>query len=74
MKFKNFACCIVILFFVLVSNAFAEKTEEGQLPKAYFPENIFTFDKILEGNEVIHDFIIENKGNAVLNVEKVRTG
>ena len=64
----------VLILCVLVSNAFAEKTMEEKTPRAYFPENIFTFEKTLEGNEVTHDFVIENRGDAPLTVETVKTG
>lgn len=78
MKFKKFwgpGILIFILIFILVlfTNAFAEKPEEEKMPEAYFPENTFTFEKILEGTDVTHDFVIKNNGNAPLTVEKVRT-
>jgi len=29
---------------------------------------------VLEGSMVVHDFVIQNKGNATLNVDRVKTG
>jgi hypothetical protein len=64
-----------ILIFMLVSftNAFAEKPEEKNKPEAYFPEQSFTFDRVLEGSQVTHDFVIKNKGNGPLAVERVKS-
>lgn len=43
-------------------------------PVAVAPEPGFTFPTVVEGNEVIHDFVIQNKGNATLEIQKVKTG
>jgi hypothetical protein len=64
---------ILICMLVFFTNAFAEKTEEENRPEAYFPEQTFTFDRTLEGSQVIHDFVIKNKGNEPLSVERVKT-
>jgi hypothetical protein len=69
-KCRGFA---IIFFLLLFSSAFAEKPDEKNRPQAHFPENTFTFDKVLEGTLVIHDFVIKNTGNAPLIVEKVKS-
>ncbi len=75
MNFKKFlGPGILIFILVLITNVFAEKPEDEKMPEAYFPENSFTFEKILEGTDVIHDFVIKNNGNAPLAIEKVRSG
>jgi hypothetical protein len=38
------------------------------------PESRYTFPTVLDGTEVTHDFVIQNKGDAELVIEKVRTG
>lgn len=45
-----------------------------QTPSALIPESQYTFSPILDGREVTHDFVIQNKGDAPLAIEKVRTG
>jgi hypothetical protein len=75
MNFKKFlGPGILIFILVLITTVFAEKPEDEKMPKAYFPENSFTFEKILEGTDVIHDFVIKNNGNAPLAIENVRSG
>ena len=44
-----------------------------KLPAAYLPTVHHEFASVLEGQEVIHHFIIQNKGDAPLKVQKVKT-
>jgi hypothetical protein len=73
MNLKRYCWLAIIFFLLLFSSAFAEKPEEENRPEAHFPENTFTFDKVLEGTLVIHDFVIKNTGNAPLIVENVKS-
>jgi len=51
-----------------------EYKSEGGSPSAFIPMNKFEFEPVIEGAEVIHDFIVQNKGTGVLNIDKVKTG
>jgi hypothetical protein len=42
-------------------------------PAGFFNEKVFNFGTILEGTEVPHDFIIENRGDSILNVLNVKS-
>ena len=44
-----------------------------KLPLAHLPALRYEFTPVLEGREVIHDFIIQNNGSAPLEIQKVRT-
>ncbi len=46
----------------------------GDAPVAHFPQEIFEFEPVLGGSEVMHDFVVQNKGSAELKIEKVKTG
>jgi hypothetical protein len=35
---------------------------------------MYSFSPVLDGTEITHDFVIQNKGDAPLAIEKVRTG
>ncbi len=50
-----------------------EQTAPKALPIAFAPEQLYRFDTVTDGKEIIHDFIIQNKGNAPLNIFKVKT-
>jgi hypothetical protein len=43
-------------------------------PSAFLPETNHEFPPVLEGAQVVHDFIIQNRGAAELKVTQVRTG
>lgn len=42
-------------------------------PAGFFNEKVFNFGTIIEGTEVPHDFIIENRGDSILNVLNVKS-
>jgi hypothetical protein len=53
----------------------AELTPESdKVPKAFLPVTKWEFEPVIDGQEVVHEFAIQNKGNAPLNVERVKTG
>jgi hypothetical protein len=57
-------------------NPFSYGAEGGgdvKLPSAYVPSAAFEFEPVVEGKEVVHDFVIQNKGAALLEVQSVRT-
>ena len=78
--------CIGILFvpiMLLVLSVHADqspsssdsKTESsGTSPAAFVPSGLFIFDPVVSGTVVTHEFIISNKGNAPLSIEKIVTG
>ncbi len=43
-------------------------------PSAVFTQPSFQFESALEGQAVEHDFLVQNKGNADLRIEKIKTG
>lgn len=75
MKIKNLFFFFLLFFLILNLNA-SLKAEDNvnTYPSAYLPVNNYEFDPVLEGDEIAHYFIIQNKGTAPLNIEKVKTG
>jgi len=59
--------------FLLVTGAYgAEETiQEG--PSAFVPVHSYNFAQVVDGTEITHDFIIQNKGTAPLKIERVKT-
>jgi len=66
-------CCSLLVFFFLVM-AFGAQDEIKGSPSVVFPEPGFEFDAVFEGIDVVHDFVIQNKGTATLDVQKVSGG
>ena len=42
-------------------------------PSAYLPTARYEFPPVVEGQDVSHDFVIQNKGAATLEVQRVKT-
>jgi hypothetical protein len=42
-------------------------------PLAFLPTALYKFDAVVEGQQVVHDFIVQNKGSAPLEIKRVRT-
>jgi hypothetical protein len=43
-------------------------------PVAVFAEKSYTFEPVIDGTEVYHDFHVKNTGNDTLSIDRVRTG
>jgi hypothetical protein len=59
---------------LLAAAGMTAAAEEAPSPKAVFVENSWRFEVVLEGEEVSHDFVVRNEGNAPLEISKVQTG
>jgi hypothetical protein len=44
------------------------------VPIVYFPAARYEFPTVVEGQEVVHEFVIANRGTAPLIVERVKSG
>ena len=63
---------VVALFTFSVAVCFGAESDAA--PSVFFPETRYEFPPVLEDAKVVHDFVIQNKGNATLNGERVKTG
>jgi len=70
---KKIVAATFLLLFVSTLCVSAETTVK-QAPKAVLPESIHVFEPVVEGMLVSHNFILENKGNAPLIIESIKTG
>ena len=67
---------ILILIFSTIFPSISLSLEEKSAtcsPVAFLPSEAYNFDPVLEGEKVTHDFIIENKGSALLQIFSVKT-
>jgi hypothetical protein len=57
--------------------AYGERVEILQVslkqPSVYLPAARYQFAPVMEGREVTHDFVVQNKGSAILEIQKVKT-
>ena len=67
-----FALAFCVLF--SATGSFGAQDKTIQSPTAFLPKTQYAFPPVLEGAEVLHDFILQNNGTAPLEIKKVRTG
>ena len=80
MKFKTlftlvFTFCI--LFFAIFSSTIFSSTAEDiaqELPCAFLPTDSYEFASVVDGAIIMHDYVIQNRGNAPLKILKVKGG
>ena len=51
-----------------------EKEETGKNPAIFAAKTEYEFPLVLEGKHVTHEFAIQNKGDAELEIREVKTG
>lgn len=73
--------CSLLLYLCVVSPSFSADTDAQSKDSSavksasvFFPEPVFEFDSAIDGSDVVHDFVIMNKGTDILKVDKVKTG
>ena len=68
----------IILTFMFIYFAAALWTHQvfgaHKLPIAVISETEYRFKSILEGDDIVHDFILQNAGDTFLFIKNVRTG
>jgi hypothetical protein len=75
MKIKNLFFFFLLFFLFLNLTTFIKAEDNvNTYPSAYLPADNYEFDPVVEGADIDHQFIIQNKGTAPLNIEKVKTG
>jgi hypothetical protein len=61
-------CVLLSPVFSLAENT----TAKG--PAVFLPEEVFEFQPVLEGTQIIHKFAILNKGDSLLQILKIQSG
>jgi hypothetical protein len=72
LKKKILKFCFIFIMLTPVF-ALAENTPT-QGPAVFLPEEVFEFEPVLEGAEVIHEFAILNQGDELLEILKIQSG
>ena len=74
MKSAYMKLIILIGFAFFTTALYAEENTDLKQPAAFLPKASYEFEPVPEGKKIIHDFILQNKGNAPLTINKIRTG
>jgi hypothetical protein len=70
-KMNWFVIALIALCLPLSALNAAEETPAA--PSAYFPETAHTFQPVVAGANVSHTYMVQNKGTAILEIQKVHT-
>lgn len=75
MKFKTFFA-LVFAFCILFSATVSSGGENviQKFPCAFLPADSYEFAPVVDGVMIMHDFVIQNKGDAPLKILKIKTG
>ena len=72
--FSVFTLAVALCILAFGTESFGVENKTPGTPSVYFPENRYIFSPVLDGIDVIHDYILYNKGTSQLQIEKVKTG
>jgi len=64
---------LFLMLFLATPVLHADENQSSTAPAAVVAEPVYEFPEIPDGEYVVHDFVIRNLGDAVLNVLKVKT-
>jgi len=70
----NRFCIILLLITLSVAGFFAPVHADDGVPVAVVEKSEFDFGAVYEGVDVIHDFVVQNKGDADLEIVDVKAG
>ena len=57
-----------------ISTVQAEDEQGAGMPQLTVKERIHDFGTAVEGEKITHDFVLQNRGTSVLEIQKVKTG
>ena len=72
MKYKIIVMLTVAI--LLTGNAIATEERSPDTPSAFIVQPEYTFDPVPDGTQVLHDYVIQNRGAEILEIQKVKTG
>jgi hypothetical protein len=71
---KRLIFSIILMVFITAATTWAADSAQSSPVSDMFPETSFRFDPVVEGSEVVHDFVVQNKSTEVLTINQVKTG
>ena len=80
MKYKKIGILGCGLFFLLfvgfagATNSDTKKDVDNFSPSLFLPQPNYVFPQVVEGTEILHDFVVLNKGKSTLKIKKIKPG
>jgi hypothetical protein len=65
-----------LIYVLLIAGLFGNLANAGEAgkPSAFVEEPVYQFGSVIEGDDIVHEFKIQNKGTAELRIERVESG
>ena len=71
MKFRIFV--IIAIAFLLSGTTIGAENNLSVTPSVSVSQPQYNFESVVEGTQVIHDYVIQNTGATTLEIQKVKT-
>jgi uncharacterized membrane protein YciS (DUF1049 family) len=71
MKFRIFV--IIAIAFLLSGTTIGAENNLSVTPSVSVAQPQYNFESVVDGTQVIHDYVIQNKGATTLEIQKVKT-
>ena len=62
-----------ILLVLIPCGVLAQNSDAPGTPAIHVPEPAFQFDTVVSGQDVSHDYLLQNRGTAPLTISRVKT-
>ena len=73
MAFIRILAAFAVIVLLAGAPAGGSPAEPGPSPKIHFPEERYAFSPVMEGADITHDFVVENRGAQTLSISQVKT-
>jgi hypothetical protein len=73
MKTKVLFAAILMTAVLITSAGYSAEEANTDGPQIFLPETKHAFSPVLEGAEILHNFTVQNKGTADLEIKEVKT-
>ncbi len=74
MRNKYLVLVSFVLFVLLCTGGVQVLADSSPTPQAFVPNVHYNFATVPAGAKILHVFTIQNKGKAMLHIERVKTG
>ena len=64
---------LTILLVLIPFTVFAQDTDNPGVPAIHVPAPSFQFDPVVSGQDVSHEYLLQNRGTAPLKISRVKT-
>jgi len=71
---KNLSFMIAVACIILLPAFAARADVPSKGPQAFLPDSTHEFGSVVEGSQVMHEFMLHNRGDEPLEIVKIASG